>query len=228
MFREKYSYKKQFEYFMKYILMSYKIIVARYNEDIAWLKPEINNCIFYNKGEKLGITNEIMRPNIGRESETYLQYIIENYPIFPDIVVFTQANISDHRNGGIHHLLTIKKQAENLILLKSYPLIFHFNKIHPNQQCWDEDWNLVNNIWYLDKNYKNNQPILFKNWFQTHIHNIFPNPIIIYPNGIFAVKKELILNHSLDYYKSLILEVNHNINPTEGHFFERSWFYIFH
>ena len=27
--------------------MSYKIIVARYNEDINWLNTEINNCLIY-------------------------------------------------------------------------------------------------------------------------------------------------------------------------------------
>jgi len=55
----------------------------------------------------------------------------------------------------------------------------------------------------------------------------YPNPINIYQNALFAVKKELILNKPLEYYKKLILEVNHHINPTEGHFFERSWYYIF-
>ena len=42
-----------------------------------------------------------------------------------------------------------------------------------------------------------------------------------------AVKKELIINKPIEYYKELILEVNHHINSTEGHFFERSWYYIF-
>ena len=54
----------------------YKIIVARYNEDIDWLASEMHNCIIYNKGEKLGLSNEICLPNVGRESETYLNYII--------------------------------------------------------------------------------------------------------------------------------------------------------
>jgi hypothetical protein len=45
--------------------MSYKIIVARYNEDINWLKMEIDNCIIYNKGNKLGLTNETRIDEIG-------------------------------------------------------------------------------------------------------------------------------------------------------------------
>ncbi len=31
-------------------MTTYKIIVARYNENINWLKDEMNNCIIYNKG----------------------------------------------------------------------------------------------------------------------------------------------------------------------------------
>ena len=29
-------------------MMQYKIVVARYNENINWLKNEMNNCIIYN------------------------------------------------------------------------------------------------------------------------------------------------------------------------------------
>ena len=37
-----------------------------------------------------------------------------------------------------------------------------------------------------------------------------------------SVKKEKITNNPIEYYKKLLLEVNHHINPTEGGFFERS------
>jgi len=212
--------------------MSFVIVVARYNENIDWLTSVIEkgNVILYNKGEKLGIPNEIMRPNVGRESETYLQYIIDNYPNFPDIIVFTQARISDHRKGisGLEYLFKLIYEAQQPRNLKSYPSVFHFNKKqYPREHCWDDDWNFENGKWYLEHNYKNNYPLLFKDWFQANIHPIYPNPISIYANGLFSIRKELILKHSLDYYKSLILEVNHHIDPTEGHFFERSWFYIF-
>jgi len=80
-------------------------------------------------------------------------------------------------------------------------------------------------MYYLKDNYKNNIP--FIDWFKKNINVNYPNPIKIYSNGIFAVSKQLILNNSLEYYKTLILEVNHHINSTEGHFFERSRYYIF-
>ena len=205
--------------------MSYKIIVARYNENIEWLNSENENCIIYNKGNKLNINNEILLENIGRESETYLHYIITNYNNLPDVIVFTQARISDHKGkDDVNYLINIKNQAlENT---KSLNYFVHNNdtghSIH-----WDKEWNLQNGTYYLKDNYKENKPITFIEWFKTNININYPNPIKIYMNAIFAVKKENITNKPIEYYKNLILEVNHHINSTEGHFFERSWYYIF-
>jgi len=204
--------------------MSYKIIVARYNESIEWLNNEMQNCIIYNKGNKLNVTNEYFLENLGRESETYLHYIITNYDNLPDIVVFTQARISDHKGSDdVNYLLTIKNEA--LYNASSQNYIIHHD-IGENES-FNKTWNLKKNNWFLKDNYKNNKPITFVEWFKNNINIDYPTPIKIYANGIFAVKKENILNKPIDYYKKLILEVNHHINSTEGHFFERSWYYIF-
>ena len=205
--------------------MSYKIVVARYNENIDWLNDETDNCIIYNKGDKLGLDNEILLDNLGRESETYLNYIIQNYNSLPDVVVFTQARINDHRVSGddVQFLIDLKNTA--LINDKSEPSLIHYETYTYN--CWDYNWNSINGWYYLSDNYKNNEHITFIDWFQQYIHIKYPNPIKIYTNGIFAVSKKLILKNSLEYYKQLILQVNHHINSTEGHFFERSWYYIF-
>jgi hypothetical protein len=206
--------------------MSYKIVVARYNEDISWLGPEMNNCIIYNKGNKLNLKNEIILDNIGRESETYLNYIIINYNNLPDVVVFTQARIDDHRGrNDPNYLLKLKNEA--LVHSKTREFIVHYQTFH-GTHCWDRKWNCKNNTFYLSENYKNNKPVVFDDWFKKYINAHYPNPITIYPNGIFAVRKELILQHPVEYYKQLIEQVNHHINSTEGHFFERSWYYIFH
>jgi hypothetical protein len=205
--------------------MSYKIIVARYNENIEWLNSEMNNCIIYNKGNKLNITNEIILDNVGRESESYLQYIITNYNNLPDVVVFTQARISDHRRpANVNYLINLKNDA--LQNGKSKEEVVHYKS--PYNSCWNPNWNILDNgTYFLHNHYKNDNRIIFIDWFKKNINDNYPEPIRIYSNGIFAVKKELILMNSLEYYKNLILEVNHHLNPAEGHFFERSWYYIF-
>ena len=210
--------------------MSYKIVVARYNENIDWFESEMINCVIYNKGEPLHIENEILRENVGRESETYLHYIISNYDNLPDIVLFTQANISDHPYHGekndINYLFHLIKQArENG---KSNAYIHHESNHIDEWYCWDSDWNkLWDGTYFLKDNHLNNIPMIFTDWFKHNIHSDYPDPFHVYMNGIFAVKKELILANSVDYYRKLLSTVNHHVNPTEGHFLERSWYYIF-
>jgi hypothetical protein len=219
--------------------MTYKIVVARYNEDINWLKKQMSNCIIYNKGKKLNIQNEIMLPNIGRESHTYLNYIIENYKKLPDIVIFTQANISDHVKDPdkINYLRKLKVQARKFNKSRERD---SYNILNPIQYRkdgsrigneWSPYWNLNtfnrDGNYFLENNYKNKKPIIFIEWFYKNIKPVYQCPFKIYSYGLFAVKKELILKHPIEYYKTLIEQVNHHINPTEGHFFERSWYYIF-
>jgi hypothetical protein len=204
--------------------MSYKIVVARYNENIEWLSSEMHNCIIYNKGDKLNIENEILLENVGRESETFLHYVITNYNNLPDVIVFTQARIEDHTGANnVGYLLNLKDQA--LQYSRSYNFLRHYDNgsnIH-----FDKNWNLRSDGYFLKDNYKNNTPIIFDEWYKNNINIDYPNPINVYVHAIFAVKKEHIINRPIEYYKKLILEVNHHINPAEGHFLERSWYYIF-
>jgi len=205
--------------------MSYKIIVSRYNENIEWLEKEYENCIIYNKGIPLNINNEIILNNVGKESETYLNYIIKNYNNLPDVIVFTQARISDHRGSDdINYLINLKNEA--LINDKSNVTTIH-SQYQGNEWWWEPEWNLRDGEYYLKNNYKNNNYITFIDWFKKNINSEYPNPIHIYANGIFAIKKELIIMNSKNYYKKLRLQINHHIDPAEGHFFERSWYYIF-
>jgi hypothetical protein len=224
-------------FLLKYIIegmnASLQIVVARYNEDISWLQPVISHCLIYNKGTPLMpppiIHNEIHIENKGRESETYLRYIIENYTSLPDVVIFTQANISDHnysRLDPVSYLLQLGKDAFRYG--KSRPTLSHkHNPQHPQNIHWGKHWNLHQNTYYLQNNYKDNTPILFDHWFTKHIQPEYPDPIHVYQNGIFAIRKDFILCRPLAFYQSLLPEINHHNDPAEGHFFERSWYYIF-
>ena len=206
-------------------MASFKIVVARYNEPIEWLNGVIHNCVIYNKGSPLNIKNEIMLENLGRESDTYLNYIITNYNNLPDVVIFTQANIADHKGSNdVNYLLSIGNSANTHEKSQNYLIHYDIERCY----CFDSKWNVLKDgTYFLNDNYKNNVPVAFDDWFREHIQPDYPNPIHVYCNAIFSVKKELILRNSIEYYKRLILEVNHHINSTEGHFLERSWYYIF-
>lgn len=210
---------------------SYSIVVARYNENIEWLHQVMDHCLIYNKGSPLGVTNEIPLQNVGRESHTYLHHIIQNYDTLTDIVVFTQARISDHRGSNtISYLLKMRDEA--IARGKSIPSDIHHKNNYRNYWWgplfnYDSRFNVSHTIFKTPSCYKDNKIISFQEWFERHVTTPYPDPIAIYPYGLFAIKKENILSRPKSYYESLIKQCDYHINPTEGHFFERSWYYIF-
>jgi len=204
---------------------TYEIVVARYNENIEWLRSEIDHCIFFNKGDHMeDIQNQIILKNVGRESDSYLHYIIEHYNHLPDVVVFTQANIADHKgSNNVQYLLGIKDQALRHGMSQNAYIHHDVN----NNVHFGPAWNVRPDGFYLKDNYKNNTPIVFKTWFENTMGIPYPNPIVLYCNAIFAIRKDHIRKRPLVFYERLLQEVNHHINPAEGHFLERAWFYIF-
>jgi hypothetical protein len=72
------------------------LVVARYKENVDWIKDINHGFIVYNKGENdISIPN-IRVPNEGRESETYLRFILDFYYTLPSNMVFCQGNPFDH------------------------------------------------------------------------------------------------------------------------------------
>jgi hypothetical protein len=74
-------------------------IVARYNEDLDWVKDLQGDVLVYNKGENYKWDfPKIDVENYGRESETYVRAIIEFYDKLHmyDDVVFLQGHPFDH------------------------------------------------------------------------------------------------------------------------------------
>ena len=75
---------------------SYKIVIAKYKEDILWIsKLNLSNIIIYDKSDD-PIPGSIPRKNIGREAETFINYVIENYYNLPDYVIFLQGDPFGH------------------------------------------------------------------------------------------------------------------------------------
>jgi len=75
------------------------LIVARYNEDLNWIKSKYDNIFIYNKGND-NLKNSIKLNNLGRESHTYIYHIYNNYENLNDINIFSQGRINDHSFKG--------------------------------------------------------------------------------------------------------------------------------
>lgn len=88
--------------------MKNTIVIARYTEDLSWtnlINPEIFNIVVYNKDDKQAgielssLSNPITflhSPNIGRESETFCRFIVDNYNDLPEYTMFLQGEPFEH------------------------------------------------------------------------------------------------------------------------------------
>tara|TARA_A100001388_G_C28615840_1_gene425117 strand:- start:93 stop:800 length:708 start_codon:yes stop_codon:yes gene_type:complete len=218
--------------------MSYKIVVARFKENIDWLQTEYENCVFYTKHSPLDNPDlvQIQLPNIGREANTYFNYIIDNYHNLPDVVVFTQGDIGQHihprnsrdwnpGNKNIEYLIKIKDQALNHSISQNF-------RVHSNElvrHCWSSNFNYKDGkfVRVTRGYYKYNKSVQYKDWFFKMFNTHVRDPRNVYVGAIFAVRKDVILNKPLDFYKKMLLEVNWHAAPIQGHFLERSWYYLF-
>jgi len=78
------------------------VVVARYREDLAWLRELGLPATVYNKGPELdasalppGVRVQAL-PNTGREAHTFLTHIIANYAALPACTVFLQGDPFAH------------------------------------------------------------------------------------------------------------------------------------
>lgn len=70
-----------------------QMVVSRYEESTAWVPKD---AIVYNKGPPLVGRHAVQLENEGREGETYLRHIIDNYDSLAEYTVFTQADPFEH------------------------------------------------------------------------------------------------------------------------------------
>lgn len=192
-----------------------KIVVARYNEDTGWLWKYNQYVLIYNKGiPTLNNPYVVNIPNVGREGHTYLHHIITNWENLSDKIFFTQGKISDH---------------------KTFPMIdylFSNNLLTINLNCNKTNcanmWGHVNFFGTIYNNVERSR-FTFGEWWDKYVKKPKPS----YKNfkwssgSIFSISKELIYQNERDYYANLLKTLEHCNNPEEGHYIERSWYYIF-
>lgn len=122
--------------------MSRYLVISLYNENPAWIPAAlttgtVDRVIVYNKGQnplkfddnRIEVRNT---PNIGREGETFLRYIIEDWDCMPEAVWFAQGNPFEHSPDIIDLLRAVKSYGD----LPFWPLSHRFKaslSIPPNE-----------------------------------------------------------------------------------------------
>jgi len=182
-----------------------KIVVAHYNEDLSWLDKINADHIIYSKGyTNLKYSFHIL-PNVGREADTYLYYIINNYYSLDDIIVFLQGDPFDH----------------------CHDVVDKVNNINNDN---DVKW-LCSNWGPLTKDYQGGPgsiPLPLLDICEKLFNKKFDNTktFTFSPGAQYIVPKKFILNKSLDWWKYCYFVFNEYIE-TSPWSYERIWPEIF-
>ena len=207
-------------------IMKKCFIISRYSEDISWLeKLKDHKILIYNKGKKLETKyfyNILNVENVGRESHTWLLHIVENYYCLDDVNVFLQGRIDDLGCMAFKDPLDYCKKIDKYgFSVSRYGLLGPFH--------WSNNIGIEKDPRYKDK-WEQNLISKSELGFRKFSKTIFPKiPLFVATSygGCFGVKKELILQYDIDFYKNLLKILGSHKDPIEGHYMERLWCYMF-
>jgi hypothetical protein len=198
-------------------------VIAHYNEDLSWLteKNIARKSHVYHKGGKVEPNFDVWQweslPNLGRESHTYLTYIIKNYSRLPEIVVFLQGRIDDHLKyvyqdptDYVEETRKLGTSFKNLISYSNWDRIKHTGIFSKKM---------------ADGKMKKMELTLGEFW-KTLFGVDHPMQILMTYGACFGVQRSRILAHPLSFYQMAISYVSNHQDPEAGHYFERLWYSI--
>ena len=185
------------------------IIVARYNENIDWVKKINHKVTIYNKGESDIDIDSIKLKNIGREGETFLYHIVNNYNNLDDVTVFLQGNPFEHLQLLVGWRAQLTEDEIDIVC----------NKM--NLEITDNsEFSTFYQILYNNPNYTNNvdtKEACLKYYNESY------DKFTLSPGAQYIVPKEYILSRPLEFWKKL-QEAMYNNEELNGYCQEMLWY----
>lgn len=198
--------------------MDKEVVIARYNEDLSWTSslPSDTLINIYNKSADnffLQDAKNIKLNNFGRETDTYLRYIVERYETLPDCVFFSQGAINDRLDQKLFPLNIYFSVATTWSFIGALRVCYEGYE-------WGRELDNIGKI--------SDYTLSFGEFQEKYLNLRYEKHSLFVPGGYFLVGRDLILRRPKDYYENLLAtELGSHINPRYGHFMERSWFRIF-
>ena len=213
-----------------------EIVVARYNENLEWLKHHPfseYNVIIYNKGTN----NDFYKPkklkyienleNVGKCDHTYLYHVIKNYNKLSDITIFLpgSCNMKWKQKKAKKMISQINKNNQAVILYNEN-MENVLDKIYNFYLDFNENAFEVNRIGNSNSDFEPSKIRPFGKCYNYHFSDI--NLKYVTYGGIFSISKNDIQNNSQYFYQDFLNEISNSANPEVGHYIERSWYSIFY
>jgi len=206
--------------------MNKSIIISRFDENINWVNKHKNfKILIYNKGTKLSskVSAQIINlENVGRESQTWLYHIVNNYENLDEYNIFLQGRIDDLGCMAFQNPNSYLDEIDKYGFIASrYGILTPFH--------WKNNVGIENNEKYKrcwNRGEISRSKIGFRNFAKILFPEI-PYFVMTSYGGCFAIKKELIKRYDLNFYINLLNILSKHKNPIEGHYMERLWCYLF-
>lgn len=171
-------------------MASYALVIAKYNEDMGWLsKMNVENLYVYDKNPETGAdalnipglrVEQLM--NIGRESDSYLRYIIANYHNLPDYLLLVQGKPFDHMVGVDAN--NFQQKIDELVASQPHEIKPLFAK------------------WYIE-NHNSYPSIKTREYYEYLFERPAPPESVFGVGCQYIVPRDCILSKSLEFYEKL-------------------------
>ncbi|MBX7145610.1 MAG: DUF3431 domain-containing protein [Oligoflexia bacterium] len=201
--------------------MERALIVAKFKEDVSWVDKmrAAFNVQVYSKDPQERDPQIARLPNVGRESHTYLHYIVTHYDKLPELCLFTQGSPFQHCPDFIERAMGLRNITSYTALSHQEALFDGFG--YPQ---------LSASPLSLDK-------LCLSEYFEKFLQAKPPPLFYARMNGLFAVPRQVILQRPREFYVGCRAALEGRdakeqaqflgLNSVEGHFFERLWYFIF-
>lgn len=216
------------------------VVVARFNENVTWLVPYSGLCTFLNKGpfdasfpHANGAHDPVVQlANVGRESHSFIAYIVQNYFALSDYTVFVQAGLDPAHSwirkdyGGLNMIQNMLEEAKTSDNGCSKALAVSVNG---DDWGFDFDGRKIRTSKYKAFETSANSPSNLREFFKHTLNMRQPRKgkYKVYPSAFMAIRKERILSNPRAFYIKILDSLSYSSDPIEGHFMERSWYHIF-
>lgn len=215
---------------------SVELVVARYNEDLNWMKQDqidkYSNVTIYNKGKNQDFYHKpsskiVTIDNVGRCDHTYLYHIIQNYDHLADIVAFLPGSADmGFKVNQTQRLFDTIEREDKAAFVNTRTFQTPLRDVYNDFQL--DEWKASDTRNTEINSESKLEPSKYRPygaWYDHYLKDTKAYTLSFY--GIFSVAKEDIQQHPKSYYENLIKELSNSSNPEVGHYFERSWVAIF-
>ena len=191
----------------------YEFVVAHYKEDLSWLREHADHCHVYDKSGHLAMDFSFRRwerlPNVGHVSHTYLHHIVTNYDNLADVTVFISGKDSKTFAPLTTYVQKAREEGTSFFEPKTLSSWNH-------SLCKQEESALL----------KHSHVALGQFW-QKIFNHPHPRTATVSFDTIFGVRRDLIHNHPIQFYKNILQHVKKHQNPEEDCYLNRLWMPIF-